>query len=44
MKLWLVRHAKPLVDEGVCYGASDLDADPEATLAAAQELALERSS
>ena len=39
MKLWLVRHAKPLVDEGVCYGASDLDADPAATAAAAQELA-----
>ncbi len=29
--LWLVRHARPLVAEGVCYGASDIPADAEAT-------------
>ena len=39
MKLWLVRHAQPLVDGGVCYGASDVPADPQATLRAAQALA-----
>lgn len=39
MKLWLARHAKPLVGEGVCYGASDLPADAAGTLAAAQALA-----
>ncbi len=38
-RLWLVRHARPLVDPGVCYGASDLEADPHATRRAAQELA-----
>lgn len=41
MKLWLVRHARPLVEEGCCYGASDVAADPQGTLAAAQALALE---
>ena len=25
--LWLVRHARPLVDAGVCYGATDMPAD-----------------
>jgi alpha-ribazole phosphatase len=39
--LWLARHARPLVASGVCYGASDLDADVALTLAAAQALALE---
>lgn len=33
--LWLVRHAQPLVDAGVCYGMTDLAADPEDTLRAA---------
>jgi alpha-ribazole phosphatase len=37
--MWLVRHARPLVDAGVCYGALDLVADPKATQAAAQGLA-----
>lgn len=37
--IWLVRHAQPLVDAGVCYGALDLAADPEATQAAARALA-----
>ena len=40
MKLWLVRHAQPLIAPGVCYGATDVAADPQATLKAAQALAL----
>ena len=40
MKLWLVRHARPLVDKGVCYGATDLQADVQATLQAAAALAV----
>lgn len=39
MKLWLVRHAQPLIAPGVCYGASDVAADEQATLQAAHELA-----
>ncbi|QTN29056.1 histidine phosphatase family protein [Rhodoferax sp. AJA081-3] len=39
MKLWLVRHAQPLVEAGMCYGASDIAADPAATQQAAQGLA-----
>ena len=39
MKLWLVRHAQPLVEAGICYGASDIAADPAATRVAAQSLA-----
>ena len=39
MKLWLVRHAQPLIAAGVCYGATDVAADPQATLQAAHELA-----
>ena len=39
MKLWLVRHAQPLVDGGVCYGASDVPADAQETLRAARGLA-----
>ena len=39
MKLWLVRHARPLIEPGVCYGATDLAADPQATLKAATGLA-----
>ena len=39
MKLWLVRHAQPLVEAGVCYGASDVAADRAATQDAAQRLA-----
>ena len=37
--LWLVRHAPPLIESGLCYGALDVAADPLATLAAAQRLA-----
>ena len=39
MKLWLVRHAQPLVDAGVCYGRLDVPADKDATQASAQALA-----
>ena len=40
MKLWLVRHAQALIAPGVCYGATDVVADEQATLQAAQALAL----
>lgn len=39
MKLWLVRHARPLIDAGICYGATDVPADAEHTQATAQQLA-----
>jgi len=39
MKLWLVRHAQPLIAPGVCYGATDVAAEPQATLQAAHALA-----
>lgn len=39
MTLYLVRHAQPLVEPGVCYGALDLPADALATRLAAQALA-----
>nr|MDP2191344.1 histidine phosphatase family protein [Rhodoferax sp.] len=39
MKLWLVRHAQPLIASGICYGATDVAAEPQATLEAAQALA-----
>jgi alpha-ribazole phosphatase len=39
MKLWLVRHAQPLVAPGVCYGATDVAADQAATLQTARALA-----
>jgi alpha-ribazole phosphatase len=39
MKLWLVRHATVLIDQGVCYGALDVPADAAATQALAQDLA-----
>ena len=38
-QLWLVRHARPLVEPGLCYGASDLPADAADTERAARELA-----
>jgi alpha-ribazole phosphatase len=37
--LWLVRHAQPLVEAGMCYGQLDLAADPAATLSCATGLA-----
>ena len=39
MKLWLLRHARVLAAPGLCYGASDLPADPDATRAAANAAA-----
>jgi alpha-ribazole phosphatase len=39
MKLWLVRHAQPLIEAGICYGATDVEADAQATLKAAHALA-----
>ncbi len=39
MKLWLVRHPQPLVDRGICYGATDFPADTQATAAHASRLA-----
>ncbi len=38
-KLWLARHAQPLIAPGVCYGATDVAANAQATLQAAQALA-----
>ena len=38
-RLWLVRHARPLIDAGICYGASDLPADEADTQCAALSLA-----
>lgn len=39
MKLWLVRHARPLIEPGVCYGATDVPADAQATQICARALA-----
>lgn len=41
MSLWLVRHAKPLTDAGLCYGALDVPACPQHTQQVAQQLARE---
>jgi alpha-ribazole phosphatase len=37
--LWLQRHAPVIAEPGLCYGATDLEAEAEATLAAAQRIA-----
>lgn len=39
MRLWLARHARPLIEEGLCYGALDVAADDNETAAAAGRLA-----
>lgn len=39
LELWLVRHARPLVAPGTCYGRSDVPADPAHTAEAALALA-----
>jgi len=39
MKLWLARHARPLIGKGICYGRLDVAADRQATLDAAAALA-----
>ena len=36
--LWLVRHARPLIDTERCYGRLDIAADAKATRQAAQTL------
>ena len=41
MKLWLVRHAKPLIAPGICYGRLDVAADANATAECARRLAIE---
>ena len=38
--LWIVRHARPLIADGVCYGASDVPAEPQSTRQCAQSLAV----
>lgn len=38
-ELWLVRHARPVVKAGVCYGRLDVSAEPEHTHTSAQALA-----
>jgi alpha-ribazole phosphatase len=40
MKLWLVRHAQPLIGAGICYGVLDAAADAALTAAAASSLAV----
>lgn len=37
--LWLVRHARPLIAPGLCYGATDIHADSADTTRAATALA-----
>lgn len=39
MKLWLARHAQPLVKAGICYGRRDVPDDPSATTQCAKALA-----
>jgi alpha-ribazole phosphatase len=39
MRLWLCRHAPVQLEAGLCYGASDVPADPWGTQLAAQQLA-----
>ena len=39
LQLWLIRHAPVLAPSGICYGASDLAADPKGTEAAARNAA-----
>lgn len=41
MTLWLVRHAQPLIEPGICYGRLDVAADAAATADCARRLALE---
>jgi alpha-ribazole phosphatase len=38
-RLWLVRHARPLTEPGICYGRLDVPADAQASRAAAAALA-----
>ena len=38
MTLWLVRHARPLIEKGICYGQLDVKADPVETQQCAERL------
>jgi alpha-ribazole phosphatase len=38
MKLWLVRHARTSAPEGLCYGRTDVEADPAHTDGCARQL------
>ncbi|CAN5511188.1 alpha-ribazole phosphatase [soil metagenome] len=38
MKLWLLRHAQPLIGAGICYGRLDVAADAGATAECARQL------
>ena len=40
MKLWLVRHAQPLIEAGICYGRLDMAADADATADCGRQLAM----
>jgi alpha-ribazole phosphatase len=44
MKLWLVRHAQPLIESGICYGRLDVAADAGASAECAQKLAAQLPS
>ena len=38
MSLWLVRHAQPLIEPGICYGQLDIAADSQASQTSASHL------
>jgi alpha-ribazole phosphatase len=40
-RLWLIRHARPLIEPGICYGSLDVRADEAAALQLATELVRE---
>lgn len=44
MNLWLVRHAQPLIDAGICYGRLDMAAEADATAKCAARLAAQLPS
>lgn len=41
MEIYLIRHTKPLIDEQVCYGQSDIPIEPGTFEAAAKNLLIE---
>ena len=41
MSVWLVRHAQPLIEKGICYGQLDVPADVQATRDCARQLVKE---
>jgi len=41
VKLWLLRHARVMLEAGLCYGASDVPADTPLTQQAAKSLAVQ---